>query len=108
MSLEFLSDFIEVDGLRLYGYLSELENAVIAFFWTGETPYLGSVSVSLPNRTSSQVLGNRDEFLGKMIGERLALKYMKLGMVSIYLPIGLNANKAVFELSEKLAGENRE
>jgi hypothetical protein len=108
MSLEFISDFIEVDGLRLYGYLSELENAVIALFWTGENPYLGSVSVSLPNRTSSQVLGNRDEFLGKMIGERLASKYMKLVLVSIYLPIGLNANKALFELAEKIAGGKRE
>jgi hypothetical protein len=104
MSLEFISDFVEVEGIRLYGYISELENAVIAFFWTGENPYLGSVSVSLPNRTSSQLLGNRDEFLGKMIGERLASKYMKLVMVSLHLPIGLDANKAVFELAEKLAG----
>lgn len=108
MSLEFISDFIEVDGIRLYGYLSELENAVIAFFWTGETPYLGSVTVSLPNRTSSQVLGNRDEFLGRMIGERLASKYRKLVMISTYLPLGIKADKAVFELAEKLIGGKRE
>ena len=49
--------------------MGELENAVIALFWVGEKPKLGSLSVTLPDKSSSQLLGDRDELLSKMADE---------------------------------------
>ena len=52
-----------VEDKVLHGALSELENAVIAFFWVGDKPKMGSLSASLPDRSGSQLLGDRDEML---------------------------------------------
>jgi hypothetical protein len=106
MNLEFLSETIEVDGTILNGSISELENAVLALFWTGDKPSLGSVSISLPNKTSSQLLGNRDEILNRMVGELLASKYGKLALISTNLPVGFEASKALFELADRLSGDH--
>jgi hypothetical protein len=106
MNIEFLSETIEIDGIRLNGSISELENAVLALFWTGDKPSLGSVTISLPNKTSSQLLGNRDEMLTRMIGELLASKYEKLTLISTNLPLGFEGSKALFELANRLSGDH--
>ncbi len=105
MSLQFSTKSIEVEGKTLYGALTELENATILLLWMGEKPKLGSMTATLPNRTSSQLLGDRDEVLSRLIGERLALHYKKLILVSSNLPIDYQAGRELFDLVTKLIGE---
>ena len=71
MSLSFSTKSVEIDEWVLNGSLGELENAVLAIFWVGLKPKLGSLSITLPDKTSSQLLGDRDEMISKMIGERI-------------------------------------
>ncbi len=50
MSLKFSEKTATVDEKVLHGSISELENAVLAFFWVGEKPKLGGLSVTLPDK----------------------------------------------------------
>lgn len=104
MTLNYKTESITVDGKPLYGALTELENAVFALFWEGENPRLGSVTVTLPNKEASQLLGDRNEFLGRLLGERLVVKYGKIAMVSTNLSVGFDSGKTLIELADKLAG----
>ena len=108
MSLEFINGSVDQDGLEIHGAFAELENAVIALFWTGEKPRLGSMTATLPNRASSQLLGDRDEILSRMVGDRLASRYGKLVLVSSNLPIGFQAGKPLLGLIDELVGERDE
>lgn len=85
------------------GALTELGNAVIALFWLGEEPRLGTLTISLPGGVSSTLLGDRDRLLGQMIGERLSSLYGKMALISINLPPGLGASAGRNLL--ELAGE---
>jgi len=107
MSLKFYTKSINIDEEKLYGSIVELENAVIALFWVGEKPRLGSLCATLPDRTSSELLGRRDEFISKMIGARIASKKGKLALVSTNLPIGFDG-KLVLRLLKELLGETIE
>ena len=64
MSLEFTSEEARHEERMLHGEATELENAVVAFFWEGEKPRLGTLTVTLPDRNSSPLLGDRDRQLG--------------------------------------------
>jgi hypothetical protein len=86
MSLKFSEKKMIVENFVLYGALSELENAVITFFWVGDKPKMGSLSASLPDKSGSQLLGDRDEMISRMVGERIASKYGKIALVSTNLP----------------------
>ena len=86
MSLKFSEKKVTVDHKVLHGALSELENAVITFFWVGDKPKMGSLSASLPDKSGSQLLGDRDEMISRMVGERIASKYGKIALVSTNLP----------------------
>ena len=86
MSLKFSEKKVIVDHYVLHGALSELENAVITFFWVGDKPKMGSLSASLPDKSGSQLLGDRDEMISRMVGERIASKYGKIALVSTNLP----------------------
>lgn len=108
MSVKFHSDSFEIDNQKVYAAVSELKNAVLVLCWIGDEAKLGSVTVSLPNKTSSQLIGNRNEILGRMIGERLALKSGKLTMVSTNLPLSFDSSKKLFDLIDKLTGEKNE
>ena len=107
MSLKFSEKTVTIDEKTLHGSISELENAVLAFFWVGEKPKLGGVSVTLPDRTSSQLLGDRDEMLSRMMGERIASDDEKMALVSTNLPIGFDG-KTVLGLLNELLNDGKE
>ena len=108
MSLQFSTGSTAHEGVEVYGAVAELENAVIALIWAGDRPRLGSMTATLPNRASSQLLGDRDEVLSRMVGERLASRCGKLVLVSSNLPAGFQAGRPLLELMDRLAGERVE
>ena len=107
MSLKFSEKMVTVEEKMLHGSISELENAVIALFWVGEKPKLGGLSITLPDRSSSQLLGDRDEMLSRMIGERIASDYEKMALVSTNLPMGFDG-KTVLGLLNELLNDGKE
>ena len=107
MSLKFSEKTATVDEKMLHGSISELENAVLALFWVGENPKLGGLSITLPDRSSSQLLGDRDEMLSRMIGERIASDYEKMALVSTNLPMGFDG-KTVLGLLNELLNNGKE
>lgn len=106
MSLDFSTDEIEYEGKTIRAGLLELENAVMALFWEGRAPRFGSLFVTLPGGSSSQLLGDRDALLGKLLGGRLANGLGKLTLVSINLSPGtaMSMGRATLELAGRLAG----
>ncbi len=95
----------------LHGEVTELENAVVAFFWEGEKPRMGTLTVSLPDRSSSSLLGDRDRQLGLILGSQLAALTGKMALVSVNLPVGLGdeAGRTLLELARGLVrGEGEE
>lgn len=107
MSLKFSEKTVTVEEKTLHGSICELENAVLALFWVGEKPKLGGLSVTLPDRTSSQLLGDRGEMLSRMIGERIASDYEKMALVSTNLPMGFEG-KPVLGLLNELLNDGKE
>ncbi len=107
MSLKFSEKTATVEEKTLHGSICELENAVLALFWVGEKPKLGSLSVTLPDRTSSQLLGDRGEMLSRMIGERIASGFDKMALVSTNLPVGFEG-KTVLGLLNELLNDGKE
>ncbi len=109
MSLDFSTTSSEFGEKRLHGALAELENAVLAIFWEGERPRLGSMAVTLPGRVSSQLLGERDQMLARLIGEQLSARFGKMVIVSINLSLGTGgaAGRLLLEMAMRLA-EGRE
>ncbi len=101
MSLKFSEKSVTVEEKDLHGSFSELENAVIAFFWIGDKPKMGSLSATLPDKSSSQLLGDRNEMLSRMIGERIASQFDKIALVSTNLPMDFDG-RAVLELLNEL------
>lgn len=108
MSINFSTMSALVDEKTLYGSISEMENAVLSFFWVGEKPKLGGLSVTLPDKSSSQLLGDRDEMLSKMIGERIASCYGRIALVSTNLPMGFDGRSVLRLLNEMLSEDNEE
>jgi hypothetical protein len=104
MSLNFSTKTITVEEQTLSGSIGEMENAVIAFFWVGNLPKLGGVSVTLPDRSSSQLLGDRNEMLSRLMGERLASHFGKIALVSTNLPVGFEGRE-VLRLLNDIIGE---
>lgn len=102
--MEFSTAETFFEGRRLKAALLELGNAVIALFWLGEQPKLGTLTISLPGGVSSTLLGDRDQLLGQMIGERLAHLYGKMTLISINLPpgLGFSAGRTLLELAGEL------
>ncbi len=101
MSLKFSEKTVTVEEQVLHGSFSELENAVVAFFWVGDNPKMGSLSATLPDKSSSQLLGDRNEMLSRMMGERIASQYDKIAIVSINLPRDFDG-RSVLELLNEL------
>ena len=104
MILDFLTETIDYEDININVGVLELDNAVLALFWEGERPKLGSLAVTLPNGTSSQILGERNIMLGNMIGSQLSKKFGKIVLVSINLSRGtaLNAGIILLELVGKI------
>jgi hypothetical protein len=106
MGLNFSTGEAEFEGKRLHGAMTELGNAVIALFWEGEEPRLGTLTVTLPNRVSSPLLGDRDRLIGQLLGEQLAATYGKMAIVSTNLSLstGNAAGKTLLDLAMRLKG----
>lgn len=104
MGLNFSTGEADFEGKRLQGAMTELGNAVIALFWEGEEPRLGTLTVTLPNRVSSPLLGDRDSLIGQLLGEQLAVTYGKMAIVSTNLSLstGSSAGKTLLELASRL------
>jgi hypothetical protein len=100
MNLVFRVGDAKVEGKTLHVGILKLENAVFALFWEGAEPRLGSTTVTLPGTASSQLLGDRDQLLGRILGTHLAVKYGKLSLVSTHLSQGYSEEmgKTLLEL----------
>ena len=106
MDLNFSTEDASFQGKRLHGALAELENAVIALFWEGEEPRLGTLTVTLPTKVSSPLLGDRDRLIGQLLGEHLAAIYGKIALVSTNLSVstGSEAGSTLIDLARRLTG----
>jgi hypothetical protein len=87
-----------------HGAIANLENAIVAFFWAGEEPRLGTLTVTLPDRSSSPLLGDRDRQMGLILGARLSSLTSKMALVSTNLPEGVDneTGKVVLDLAQRL------
>ncbi len=108
MGLELSTAETLFEGRPLRAALLELGNAVIALFWLGDEPKLGTLTISMPGGVSSPLLGDRDRMLGQVIGERLAHLYGKMALVSINLPqgLGVSAGRIMMKLIGELVREH--
>jgi hypothetical protein len=102
MSLKFSEKTVTIDEQVLHGSYAELENAVVAFFWVGDKPKMGSLSATLPDRSSSQLLGDRNEMISRMMGERIASQFNKIALVSTNLPREFDGRPVLELLNELL------
>ena len=107
MSLAFRVENMEVEGKTLRCGVLELENAVVALFWEGEEPKLGSTTVTLPGMASTQLLGDRDQLIGRVLGTHLAAKYGKMALVSTHISKGYGEEmgKTLLELARRFTEE---
>ena len=104
MGLEFSTRDAPFEGKTLHGAIAELGNAVIALFWEGEDPRLGTLTVTLPDRTSSALLGERDRQIGLIIGAQISAQTGKMALVSTNLPLSLGtaAGKVLLDLARSI------
>jgi len=98
---------MELEGKILHCGVLELENAVLALFWEGDKPKLGSTTVTLPGAASSQLLGDRDQMLGRVLGTHLATKYNKMSLVSTHFFKGHSdeVGKTLLDLVKRMMEE---
>ena len=104
MSLTFLTSSVEHEGKMLHCGVLELENAVFTLVWEGEQAKLGSTTVTLPGMASTQLLGDRDLLLGRVVGTHLATKFNKMALVSTHLPQGYSESigKKLLDLIKRI------
>jgi hypothetical protein len=104
MGIEFSTRDAPFQERLLHGAAAELGNAVFALFWDGEEPRLGTLTVTLPDGSSSTLLGDRDAQLGQIIGMQIASRTGKIALVSVNLPlsVGNAAGRAMLDLARSL------
>ena len=107
MSLALRVGEVELEGKTLHCGVLELENAVLALFWEGAEPKLGSTTATLPGMASSQLLGDRDQLLGRMLGTHISAKSGKMSLVSTHLSQGYSevAGKTLLNLAKRVMEE---
>ncbi len=110
MGLNFSTGQTPYQDKQLHGAVAELGNAVIALFWEGEEPRLGTTTVTLPDRSSSALLGDRDRQIGLILGAQIAALTGKMALVSTNLPLGLGteAGRVLLDLARELLGTKEE
>ena len=107
MSLTFSTLSVEFEERRITLGIVEFGNAILALFWEGVEPKWGSTTLTLPDSTSTQILGDRDTMLGRVIGMYLAKRFGKMVMVSTQLSqgygkdLGITLLKLTKQLTEK-------
>ena len=106
MGLDFSTGSAPFQDRHLHAAVGELGNAVIAFFWEGDEPRLGTLTVTLPDRSSSSLLGDRDRQLGLILGAQITAATGKMALVSTNLPlaIGEGAGKVLLGLVREIIG----
>lgn len=104
MNLNFYTGSIQYENVELHGALAHLDNAVLALFWSGEKPVLGTLTVTLPDKTSSPLIGERDSQVALVLGSQVAVKTGKMALVSVNLPgdLGLGAGRLLIGLVQDL------
>jgi hypothetical protein len=109
MSLAFRVGEAKLEGKTIHCGVLELENAVLALFWEGEEPKLGSTTATLPGMASSQLLGDRDQLLGKMLGAQVAAKSGKMSLVSTHLSQGHSEalGRTLLDLARRVMEEEK-
>ena len=109
MSLAFRVENMEMEGKIIQYAVLELENAVIALLWEGVEPKIGSTTVTLPGRASSQLLGDRDQLIGRILGTHIAARYGKMSLVSTHLSQGYGEvfGKKLLELVKRVTEEKK-
>lgn len=108
MSLQWSNESLEHGGRVIRGALTEMSNAVVAVFWVGDNQRLGTLTATMPDGTSSAIMGERDEVLSRIIGGRLASVKGKMALVSVNLPQDMEDGRPVLELTKRLMGESDE
>jgi hypothetical protein len=110
MDLGFLTREASFDGGRIGGALADLGNAVFALFWEGGEPRLGTLTITLPGRVSTSLLGERDRELGLLLGEHLSQLSGKMALVSTNLQAstGSRAGRVLIDLVRELVGALKE
>ena len=109
MSLAFRVESVEVEGKTIHFAVLELENAVVTLLWEGEEPKLGSTTVTLPGMASSQLLGDRDQLIGRILGTHITARYGKMSLVSTHLSQGYDEAmvKKLLELVKRATEEKK-
>jgi hypothetical protein len=109
MGIDFYSQKVYSEGKQLWGAIALLENAILAIFWEGGEPRLGTLTVTLPDRVSSTLLGERDREIGLLLGERISHLCGKMALVSTNLgeSKGITIGRALLDLTRELIGEIR-
>lgn len=104
MSLFFSIESTVSENRKYSVGLAELDNAIIVLFWEGDEPKLGSTSIALPKLASTQVIGERDQLLGQMMGTQIANKYNKIVLISTHLQISKSEgrDRILMELLSRL------
>ncbi len=110
MGLKFSTREARFEDKALNGAVAEMGNAVIAFFWEGEEPRLGTLTVTLPDRTSSALLGERDRQIGLILGAQISAQTGKMALVSTNLPLSLGtvAGKVLLDLARSILAVGKE
>ncbi len=110
MGLEFSTREARFEDKVLHGAVAEMGNAVIALFWEGEEPRLGTLTVTLPDRTSSPLLGERDRQIGLILGAHISAQTGKMALVSTNLPLSLGtaAGKVLLDLAQGILAAVKE
>jgi len=108
MGLRWSEESLEHGGVVVHGALSDLANAAVMLLWAGDKPKLGTLTATLPDGTSSPLLGDRDEVFAKIIGAKLAGSRGKLALVSVNLPPDWEDGRPLIELAKRLMGEGVE
>ncbi|MBN1682687.1 hypothetical protein JW865_03950 [Candidatus Bathyarchaeota archaeon] len=104
MSVSLSTEDIFFEGKKYSVGVLELSNAVIILFWEGDDPKLGSTSITLPKLASTQVIGERDQVFGQMVGTQIANKFNKITLVSTHLQLSKSEgrDKVLIELLNNL------
>jgi hypothetical protein len=107
MGLSFSTRNTQFQDRQIHVSLAELGNAVVAFFWEGKEPQLGTLTITLPDRSSSTLLGERNRQLSLIFGSQLTALTGKMALVSINFPtaLGNEVAKVLLDLVREMVGK---
>lgn len=110
MGLDFSTGSASHGERQFHAALAEMGNAVVAFFWEGAEPRVGTLTVTLPDRSSSTLLGDRAQQLGLILGAQITAATGKMALVSTNLSqtAGESPGKVLLELVREIIGRGEE